>query len=151
MLVIRVPTRPEMASMPHRKTFSMVCRFALPATALLLVGTFASTAAAQQGRMPFSDYTGRRGLSPYTALGFQGDNPNTGGTLGALQNLVRPQQLQASQVQQQVSLGRQLNGVQGQVRSMQRGGGSGQTYNTIRSTGHSSTFQNTSHFYPGSR
>jgi hypothetical protein len=126
----------------------MACRIALPVTALLLVGTFAPTAAAQQGRMPFSDYQGRRGLSPYTALGFQGDNPNTGGSLGALQNIIRPQQLQAAQVRQQQTFGRQLNGVQGQVRSMQRGGSGGQMYNTIRSTGHSATFQNTSHFYP---
>jgi len=132
--------------MPHRKTLSMAWRIALPVTALLLVVTFASTAAAQQGRTPFSDYQGRRGLSPYTALGFQGDNPNTGGALGALQNIIRPQQLQAAQVRQQQTFGRQLNGVQGQVRSMQRGGG--QMYNTIRSTGHSATFQNTSHFYP---
>ena len=29
-----------------------------------------------------------------------------------------------------------------------RGGGGGQMYNTIRATGHSATFQNTSHFYP---
>jgi hypothetical protein len=133
--------------MIHRKTLSMACWIALPVTALLLVGTFAPTAAAQQGRTPFSDYQGRRGLSPYTALGFQGDNPNTGGALGALQNIIRPQQLQASQVRQQQTFGRQLNGVQGQVRTMQRGGG--QMYNTIRATGHSATFQNTSHFYPG--
>ena len=133
--------------MIHRKTLSMAWRIALPVTSLLLISTFASTAAAQQGRMPFSDYQGRRGLSPYTALGFQGDNPNTGGSLGALQNIIRPQQLQAAQVRQQQTFGRQLNGVQGQVRTMQRG--SGQMYNTIRSTGHSATFQNTSHFYPG--
>ena len=132
--------------MPHRITSSMACRIAVPATALLFVATFASTAAAQQGRTPFSDYQGRRGLSPYTALGFQGDNPNTGGALGALQNIIRPQQLQAAQIRQQQTLGRQLNGVQGQVKSMQRGGG--QMYNTIRATGHSATFQNTSHFYP---
>jgi len=139
-------TRPEVASMIHRKTLSMAWRIALPVTSLLLISTFASTAAAQQGRLPFSDYQGRRGLSPYTALGFQGDNPNTGGSLGALQNIIRPQQLQAAQVRQQQTFGRQLNGVQGQVRTMQRGGG--QMYNTIRATGHSATFQNTSHFYP---
>jgi hypothetical protein len=133
--------------MIHRKTLSMAWRVALPVTSLLLISTFASTAAAQQGRMPFSDYQGRRGLSPYTALGFQGDNPNTGGSLGALQNIIRPQQLQAAQLRQQQTFGRQLNGVQGQVRTMQRGGG--QMYNTIRATGHSATFQNTSHFYPG--
>jgi hypothetical protein len=132
--------------MLHRKTSSMACRIGLPLKALLLVAIFASTAAAQQGRMPFSDYQGRRGLSPYTALGFQGDNPNTGGALGALQNIIRPQQLQAAQGRQQQTLGRQLSGVQGQVKSIQRGGG--QMYNTIRATGHSATFQNTSHFYP---
>lgn len=125
-------------------------RSAFAAVALaILGGSPGGTAFAQQGRLPFSDYQGRRGLSPYTALGFQGDNPNTGGALGALQNIIRPQQLQAAQVQQQAMLGRQLNGVQGQVRSMQRGGG--QMYNTIRATGHSATFQNTSHFYPGNR
>lgn len=118
----------------------------LPLAAVMLCGAGATTASAQQGRMPFSDYQGRRGMSPYTALGFQGENIATGGTLGALQNIIRPQQLQAAQVQQQQILGRQLNGVQGQVRSMQRG--SGQTFNTIRATGHSATFQNTSHFYP---
>lgn len=118
----------------------------LPVAALMLCGAGAATASAQQGRMPFSDYQGRRGLSPYTALGFQGENVATGGTLGALQNIIRPQQLQAAQVRQQQILGRQLNGVQGQVRTMQRG--SGQMYNTIRATGHSATFQNTSHFYP---
>lgn len=132
--------------MSHRKTMWIAWPIALPVTALLLAGTFAPTAAAQQGRMPFSDYQGRRGLSPYTALGFQGDNPNTGGALGALQNIIRPQQLQAAQVRQQQTFGRQLNGVQGQMKSMQRGGG--QMYNTIRATGHSATFQNTSHFYP---
>ena len=134
--------------MSHRKTLSMAWRIALPVTALLLVGTFTSSAAAQQGRMPFSDFQGRKGLSPYTALGFQGDNPNTGGALGALQNIIRPQQLQAAQLRQQQTFGRQLNGVQSQVRSIQRGGGGGQMYNTIRSTGHTATFQNTSHFYP---
>jgi len=134
--------------MLHRTTSSTARRLLIPVSALVLVAASGATAAAQQGRMPFSDYTGRRGLSPYTALGFQGDNVTTGGTLGALQNIVRPQKLQAAQVQQQVSLGRQLNGVQGQVRSLQRSGG-GQTYNTIRATGHSATFQNTSHFFGG--
>lgn len=135
--------------MPRRTTTFLSRPVAFP-MALLFMGAIGSTAAAQQGNMPFSDYQGRRGLSPYTALGFQGDNVATGATLGALQNIVRPQRLQASQVQQQQVLGRQLNGVQGQVRSMQQRG-SGQMYNTIRSTGHTATFQNTSHFYPGNR
>ena len=134
--------------MPCRKSSSLARRIVVPVMGLLLVGSLASTAAAQQGRTPFSDYQGRKGLSPYTALGFQGDNPNTGGALGALQNIIRPQQLQAAQLRQQQTLGRQLNGVQGQVRSLQQGGSRGQTYNTIRATGHSATFQNTSHFYP---
>lgn len=133
--------------MSLRTSFSSARPLLLTVAAMVLCVAAAETASAQQGRMPFSDYQGRRGLSPYTALGFQGENVATGGTLGALQNIIRPQQLQAAQVQQQQILGRQLNGVQGQVRTMQRG--SGQMYNTIRATGHSATFQNTSHFYPG--
>lgn len=110
----------------------------------LLAAFHASTAGAQ---MPFSDYQGRRGMSPYTALGFQGASPFTGDTLGAYQNVVRPQQLQAAQLRQQQLQGRQLGKLQNQVRSIQRGG-SRSTSSAIRATGHSSTFMNLSHFYP---
>ena len=118
--------------------------------AVCIAAGFVSATAEGQGQMPFSDYQGRRGLSPYTALGFQGDNPLTGATLGAFQNVIRPQQLQAAQLRQSQLQGRQLNQMQGQVRSMQRSAAR-PTTDTIRATGHSATFLNTSHYYPSAR
>lgn len=103
-----------------------------------------------RAQMPFSDYQGRRGLSPYTALGFQGNSPFTGDTLGAYQNVVRPQQLQAAQFRQSQQQARQLNRLQGQMQAVQRGTAR-PTSDTIRATGHSATFQNMSHFYPTAR
>jgi len=99
---------------------------------------------------PFSNITRRPSLSPYTALGFQGSNPQTGGTLGAIQGLVRPQQQQYVQQQQAARQSRQLSQLQGQVRSIQRPSG-GSTIQTIRATGHASTFMEMSHFYPSAR
>lgn len=115
----------------------------LSCTALIAAGL----AAPARAQMPFSDYSGRRGMSPYTALGFQGGSPFGGDTLNAYQNLVRPQQLIAAQGQQQRLQNRQLGRLQTQVRSIERGSAT-PTTNTIRSTGHSATFMNRSHFYP---
>jgi hypothetical protein len=133
--------------MPRRLPIARHAGKLLVLTAMLAVFAMADSAQAQGGgRLPFSDYQGPRGLSPYNALGFQGNNPTTGGTLGAVQNIIRPQQLQAAQLQQQQQQGRQLNRLQGQMRSMQRG--SAQPETTIRATGHQATFMNMSHFYP---
>lgn len=130
-----------------RERFS---RRRLPLAMLALLLTMASSSAGSgtaNAQMPFSDATGRRGMSPYTALGFQGGNPLTGDTLGAYQNLVRPQQLQAAQMRQQQAQGRQLGRMQSQIKSMQRAA-SRPTSDTIRATGHSATFMNRSHYYP---
>ena len=102
------------------------------------------------GELPFSTIVRRPSLSPYTALGFQGSNPQTGATLGAIQGLVRPQQQQFAQQQQTQRQSRQLRQLQGQVRQIQ------QTPTrplepTIRATGHASTFLFLSHFYPAAR
>ena len=106
--------------------------------------------AQSNGSMPFSNIVRRPSLSPYTALGFQGSNPNTGSTLGAMQGLVRPQQQQYVQLQQSVRQSRQLNQMQGQMRNMQRSTG-GTTLQTIRATGHASTYMDLSHCYPSAR
>lgn len=120
----------------------------LPSLASLFVlSALIAASGSAWGQMPFSDATTRRGMSPYTALGFQGGNPYTGDTLGAYQNLVRPQQLQAAQMRQQQAQGRQLGRVQSQITSMQRAA-SRPTTDTIRATGHSATFMNRSHYYP---
>jgi hypothetical protein len=115
----------------------------------------AGTAAAQgpagpQGNssMPFSNIVRRPSMSPYTALGFQGSNATTGGTLGALQGLVRPQQQQLSQMQQSARQSRQLSQMQRQLRQTQQTMARGAAVETIRATGHASTYMDLSHFYP---
>lgn len=102
------------------------------------------------GNVPFSNITRRPSISPYMGLAFQGNNPETGGTLGAMQGLVRPQQQQFAQQQQVARQSRQLNQMQGQMRQIQRPAG-GSTIQTIRATGHASTFMDMSHFYPSAR
>ena len=102
------------------------------------------------GNVPFSNITRRPSISPYMGLAFQGNNPETGGTLGAMQGLVRPQQQQFVQQQQVARQSRQLNQMQGQMRQIQRPAG-GTTIETIRATGHASTFMQMSHFYPSAR
>jgi len=130
---------------------------ALAATGGLLWLAAADTASAQgpvgpggTGTTPFSNIARRPTMSPYLALGFQGENPQTGGTLGAMQGLVRPQQQQFLQQQAALRQSRQLSQMQGQIRNIQRPPG-GSTYQTIRATGHASTFMELSHFYPAAR
>ena len=121
-------------------------------------GVFLSAVATAQGpggtqgggNTPFSNITRRPSISPYMGLAFQGNNPETGGTLGAMQGLVRPQQQQFAQQQQAARQSRQLSQLQGQVRKIQRPAG-GTTIQTIRATGHASTFMEMSHFYPSAR
>ncbi len=122
------------------------------------LGIFLSAEASAQGpaggqgggSTPFSNITRRPSMSPYMGLAFQGNNPTTGGTLGAMQGLVRPQQQQFAQQQQVARQSRQLSQLQGQVRNIQRPAG-GTNIQTIRATGHASTYMDLSHFYPSAR
>ena len=138
---------------------SRACIFALTASlGGLGIGLGSAGPAAAQGptgpqgsgSMPFSNIVRRPTMSPYMGLAFQGSNPETGGTLGAMQGLVRPQQQQFAQQQQSARQSRQLNQLQGQMRNIQRPAG-GSTIQTIRATGHASTFMDMSHFYPSAR
>ena len=132
-------------------------------TTIVMAGTFAlgiltSEWATAQGpanvqpgaATPFSNITRRPSISPYMGLAFAGNNPTTGGTLGAMQGLVRPQQQQFAQQQQAARQSRQLSQMQGQMRKMQRPAG-GATVESIRATGHASTYMDLSHFYPSAR
>jgi hypothetical protein len=148
-----------MRSLAPSQSRSLVCRvamgfFALPAMSLaisLLTGGIAVAQGPQgNGNLPFSNMVRRPSMSPYMALGFQGTNAETGGTLGAMQGLVRPQQQQYAQQQVASRQSRQLSQLQGQVRQIQRPQG-GTTIETIRATGHASTYMNMSHFYPSAR
>jgi len=156
----RASARRPLRSLNVRRPSSSSARILALAVSLSGLGVWlasSGTATAQgptgpQGNnaTPFSNITRRPSLSPYTALGFQGSNPQTGSTLGALQGLVRPQQQQYVQQQQAVRQSRQLSQLQGQVRNIQRPTG-GSTIQTIRATGHASTFMEMSHFYPSAR
>jgi hypothetical protein len=125
----------------------------------LLFGLAATGIAAAQspaggqgnGSLPFSNIVRRPSMSPYNALGFQGNNPTTGGTLGAMQGLVRPQQQQLFQQQQAARQSRQLSQMQRQIRQAQRPMNGGASVETIRATGHASTYMNLSHFYPAAQ
>jgi hypothetical protein len=144
--------------MRHPRHTRPFLRFLLAGAIAATIGLGASNTAVAQGpgggqgggATPFSNIVRRPSMSPYTALGFQGSNPQTGSTLGAMQGLVRPQQQQFMQQQQAVRQSRQLSQLQGQVRKIQRPSG-GATIQTIRATGHASTFMEMSHFYPSAR
>jgi len=145
-----------MNMLAHLGTTTASMARTLAATSALVV--FLSAAATAQGpggmqgggSTPFSNITRRPSMSPYMGLAFQGSNPQTGGTLGAMQGLVRPQQQQYAQQQQAARQSRQLSQLQGQVRKIQRPTG-GTEIQTIRATGHASTFMEMSHFYPSAR
>lgn len=144
---------PEKSDMNRRARMTRSATVAAFAVGFLSVSVAAAQGPAigqAGGATPFSTTSRRPSMSPYLGLAFQGNNPTTGGTLGALQGLVRPQQQQLVQQQQAARQSRQLSQLQGQVRKMQRPGG-GQPVDTIRATGHASSYMDLSHFYPSSR
>ena len=116
--------------------------------ALALVGT--SDAFAQNGRggqKPFESIYRRPAVSPMNNLTTFANNPQAAGNL--YQQLVVPQ-MQQQQIEA-LSQGRQINRLQNQVQQIQRTTTSRQVDETIRPTGHASTYQNLSHFYPAAR
>jgi hypothetical protein len=114
-----------------------------------------STAAFAQGgaKPPFSGSYSRPAVSPYLMLSQQGTGGGINGQTGAqqplvYQQLIQPQLQQQQQVIEQQSQTRQLGRLQNQVQQIQRDTSSRQINETIRPTGHASTYQNLSHFYP---
>jgi len=117
----------------------------------------AGTAAAQgNGKLPFSNIYSRPAVSPYTLLSSQAAQGNGGGInnmTGAqqpliYQQIIQPQLQQQQQVIEQQGQTRQLGRLQNQVQQIQRDTSARQINETIRPTGHASTYQNLSHFYP---
>ena len=117
----------------------------------------AGTAAAQgNGKLPFSNIYSRPAVSPYTLLASQAAEGNGGGINGqtgtqmplVYQQLIQPQLQQQQQVIDQQGQTRQLGRLQNQVQQIQRDTSARQINETIRPTGHASTYQNLSHFYP---
>jgi hypothetical protein len=125
----------------------------LAAAGLLAVSILPAGAHAQGpggGQLPFSNIYKRPVMSPYTALGFQANNTNQlgGGATDIYQNQILPRlELERQQVEQ-MRQRKQIGGLNNQVRQIQRDTRMRQIDETIRPTGHASTFQNLSHFYP---
>ena len=120
------------------------------------VGLAREVAAQGNAKPPFSGIYSRPAVSPYLMLGTQGNGGGINGQTGApmplvYQQLIQPQLQQQQQVIEQQSQTRQLGRLQNQVQQIQRDTRGRQIDETIRPTGHASTYQNLSHFYPTRR
>ena len=117
----------------------------------ILVGTLvaASTCFAQgPNQKPFENVYRRPNLSPYNQIAQQNTNPQQGQTI--YQSLVQPQLEQQRQQIEQLQQRRQIQQVQSQVANM-NSPRTRQLDESIRPTGHASTYMNYSHFYPMGR
>ncbi|MFM8495994.1 MAG: hypothetical protein ACKOEM_10795 [Planctomycetia bacterium] len=129
---------------------------AITVAALGVCGGFTGDANAQgNGRLPFSNMYSRPAVSPYTMLGNPQSPMTVDNQTGAVANnslvyqqIIQPQLQQQQQVIEQNSQSRQLGRLQNQVQQIQRDTRGRQIDETIRPTGHASTYQNLSHFYP---
>ena len=75
-------------------------------------------------------------------------NDNPMGQQNIYQTQVLPQLQQERQQQQLLKQTKQIGGLQNQVQSIQRSPSARQIDETIRATGHASTYMNLSHYYP---
>ena len=121
----------------------------LLAVAAAWLGVAGTAEAQNNGQLPFSTSYRRPTISPYNQLYNFSNNPLQAQNM--YQQIVVPQLEQQRQQQDQLVQARQLNKVQNQVQKIQRDTTTRQTIETIRPTGHASTYQNLSHFYPASR
>jgi hypothetical protein len=119
--------------------------------ALLILSREALAQGPGGGSLPFSNIYRRPVLSPYSALGFNAGNmQNTmqGGAANIYQNQILPRLELERQQMEQMRQRKQIGGLSNQVQQIQRSTRMRQVDETIRPTGHASTFQNLSHFYP---
>ncbi len=100
-------------------------------------------------RLPFSNIYSRPNVSPYMQMQNMAMNPLQSQNI--YQEQVLPQIRQQQQQLQQLQQARQINSMQNQVQQIQRDTRGRQVDEMIRPTGHASTYQNLSHFYPARR
>jgi hypothetical protein len=98
------------------------------------------------GQKPFQDIYRRPAVSAYNQIANFGDNPQMAGNI--YQQIIMPQQQQQRQQLELIEQGRQVGKIQGQVKQMQQSSQTRQLDETIRPTGHASTYMNYSHYYP---
>jgi hypothetical protein len=101
------------------------------------------------GTTPFSQTYRRPAISPYNQISNYAQNPQM--FQNVYQQMVMPQLEQQQQMIQQMQQGRQLGRLQNQIQQIQRDTSARQIDEMIRPTGHRTTFQNYSHFYPQAR
>ena len=109
--------------------------------------TAAGSASAQApNNKPFQDIYRRPNVSAYNQISNFANNPQASGNL--YQQMVQPLQQQQQQQLEMMDQRRQVKKVQNQVTQIQRDTRSRQIDETIRPTGHASTYMNYSHYYP---
>jgi hypothetical protein len=116
------------------------------AAGLMAAGQAQAQTPGQTGQRPFETTYRRPTVSPYMQLQQQGMNPLQNQNI--YQTMVQPQLQQQQQQIQMLQQQRQLNRVQGQVKQIQQSSQARQIDETIRPTGHASTYMNYSHYYP---
>lgn len=97
------------------------------------------------GQRPFENIYRRPTVSPYLQMQQQGMNPLQNQNI--YQTMVQPQLEQQRQQIEQINQRRQMGQMQNQMRQMQQSSQARQLDETIRPTGHASTYMNYSHFY----
>jgi TolA-binding protein len=102
-----------------------------------------------QGSRPFESTYRRPNVSPYLQLQEQGFNPLQ--TQNIYQTQVIPRLEQQRQQIEQLNQRRQMGQMQNQMRQIQQSSQARQFDETIRPTGHASTYMNYSHYYPQQR
>ena len=117
------------------------------ATAILVGSLVAASTCFAQGptNKPFENTYRRPNVSPYMQLQQMGTNPLQAQNI--YQTAVQPQVEQQRQQIEQLQQRRQLQQMQSQVANMNTPR-SRQLDESIRPTGHASTYMNYSHFYP---
>jgi hypothetical protein len=115
--------------------------FLVVVTAVFAIG---GDAQAQMNETPFSNIYRRPSVNPMTMLG-TGGGVGTGNPL-VFQQLIQPRFDQERSVISQMQQGRRIGSLQTQVNALGRG--AARMEETIRPTGHITTYQNLSHFYP---
>jgi len=101
-------------------------------------------AMAQMNETPFSNIYRRPSVNPMTMLGAGGGMG--GGNPLVFQQLIQPRFEQERSMINQMQQGRRIGSLQNQVNALGRG--AARMEETIRPTGHITTYQNLSHFYP---
>jgi len=104
-------------------------------------------AMAQMNDTPFSNIYRRPSVNPMTMLG-TGAGVGGGNPL-VFQQLIQPRFEQERSIISQMQQGRRIGSLQNQVNALGRG--AARMEETIRPTGHITTYQNLSHFYPMAR